>query len=173
MKKPKKPKKPAKHPINHPISVQYALASRRGVPAASSLRTWACAALDRVLTETAELSIRLVNEDEITDLNQRFRNKSSSTNVLSFPIPALPENAGFQISPKPLGDVILCTAVAQRESQQQNKSTYDHIAHLVVHGVLHLNGFDHQNDEQAEVMENLEREILQSLGIDDPYACTI
>lgn len=153
------------HTRQHQIAVQYALNSRRGLPAARNIRTWSEATLNHCNTANAELTIRLVNETDITGLNQQYRNKTGSTNVLSFPVPAL----GIPADPLPLGDVLICPAVALRESQQQHKTLRAHIAHLVVHGVLHLLGHDHQQPEQAEAMEALERQVLSGLGFADPY----
>ncbi len=151
--------------MNHQIDVQYALKSKRGIPSAISIRQWSESALNHCKTVNAELTIRLVCETEIAQLNQQYRDKSGSTNVLSFPAPELGIPADLQA----LGDVLICPAVALRESQQQHKTLRAHIAHLVVHGVLHLLGYDHQHAEQAQAMETLERQILSDLGFADPY----
>jgi len=112
----------------------------------------------------AEITVRLVNESEMADLNHRFRNKQGATNVLSFPFEQV---AG--VSLPLLGDVIVCLPVLRREAQQQHKELNQHFAHLLLHGTLHLMGFDHQTEDQALQMEQAERDILQQFGIPDPY----
>jgi len=106
--------------------------------------------------------VLLTSDDALADLNQRFRGKAGPTNVLSFPASANPENH--------LGDVALAHGVCAREAAEQGKGLDQHLAHLVVHGVLHLLGYDHETDGEAEAMEALERSILESLGVPDPYA---
>ncbi|MCX8048887.1 MAG: rRNA maturation RNase YbeY [Methylohalobius sp.] len=126
------------------------------------LRRWAIAALEG---EQAEVCIVIVDEAESADLNRRFRHREGPTNVLSFPFDPPPH-----VPMAFLGDVIICAPVVQREALSQNKPVDNHFAHMVVHGVLHLRGFDHQAAEQAEVMEAKEREILARLGFADPYS---
>lgn len=145
------------------IAVQYALASRRGIPAATGFRRWAEAALAE-LHSAASLTIRLVETAEIHDLNRRYRQRDQPTNVLSFP---LPEH--LQLQHGVLGDVLICPHIAAAEAQQQHKRLPDHLAHLTVHGVLHLQGHDHVDADEAETMESAERRILATLGIADPY----
>lgn len=106
--------------------------------------------------------VLLTSDEAVAELNQQFRGKAGPTNVLSFPAPANPENH--------LGDVALAHGVCAREAAEQGKSLDQHLAHLVVHGVLHLLGYDHETDHEAEAMEALERSILESLGVPDPYA---
>ncbi len=106
--------------------------------------------------------VLLTSDDALAELNQRFRGKAGPTNVLSFPASANPENH--------LGDVALAHGVCAREAAEQGKTLDQHLAHLVVHGVLHLLGYDHETDGEAEAMEALERSILESLGVPDPYA---
>jgi len=106
--------------------------------------------------------VLLASDDALGELNQKFRGKAGPTNVLSFPASANPENH--------LGDVALAHGVCAREAAEQGKSLEQHLAHLVVHGVLHLLGYDHETDREAEAMEALERSILESLGVPDPYA---
>jgi probable rRNA maturation factor len=106
--------------------------------------------------------VLLTSDDAVAELNQRFRGKAGPTNVLSFPASANPENH--------LGDIALAHGVCAREAAEQGKSLEQHLAHLVVHGVLHLLGYDHETDGEAEAMEALERSILESLGVPDPYA---
>lgn len=113
---------------------------------------------------TAEggLTILLTDDATVADLNQRFRDKTGPTNVLSFPAPANPEHH--------LGDIALAFGVCAREAAEQGKSLAHHLQHLVAHGVLHLVGYDHQTETEAEEMEALERQILAGLDVPDPYA---
>jgi len=113
---------------------------------------------------TAEggLTILLTDDATVADLNQRFRNKPGPTNVLSFPAPANPEHH--------LGDIALAYGVCAREAAEQGKTLAHHLQHLVAHGVLHLVGYDHQTETEAEEMEALERRILAGLDVPDPYA---
>ena len=112
------------------------------------------------------LTVRMVDETEMTELNTRFRDRSGSTNVLSFPVEALP---GVPREAHPLGDIVICPPVVEREAENQGKALEDHFAHRVVHGVLHLHGHDHDIDSEAAVMEQLETEVLATLGINNPY----
>lgn len=121
--------------------------------------------------EEAELCIVLADDHFVQDLNKTYRGKDKPTNVLSFParsipVAAGPEPMGFRL----LGDIVLARETLEREAAEQGKRIEDHVAHLVVHGVLHLLGQDHEEDKEAEIMEGLERDILQSMGINDPYA---
>jgi probable rRNA maturation factor len=106
--------------------------------------------------------VLLTDDDTVAELNQQFRHKAGATNVLSFPAPDNPENL--------LGDIALAYGVCAREAAEQGKTLADHLSHLTVHGVLHLAGYDHQTDDEAEAMEDLERRVLASLGVSDPYA---
>ncbi len=106
--------------------------------------------------------VLLADDAAVADLNQRFRHKAGPTNVLSFPAPANPEGH--------LGDLALAYGVCAREAAEQGKGLDQHLSHLVVHGVLHLLGYDHQDDGEAEAMEALERTVLEVLGVPDPYA---
>lgn len=134
------------------------------VPDQAKFVEWAQAALVERGDALTEMSIRIVNEDESQDLNNTYRHKNKPTNVLSFPFENPP---GIEL---PLiGDLVICAQVVRREAEQQNKAEIAHWAHMVVHGCLHLLGYDHIEDEEAERMENLERRILSQLGFDDPY----
>ena len=149
------------------VAIGYALPSRKGVPAAVSFRKWAAAALAGRAGE-AELAIRVVEEDEGRSLNRQYRGKDRPTNVLSFPADrpeGLPEGVKLPL----LGDLVICAPVVEREAREQGKPLAAHYAHLTVHGVLHLLGWDHENDRDAGRMEQREREILARLGIGDPY----
>ncbi|MBV1960310.1 MAG: rRNA maturation RNase YbeY [Oleibacter sp.] len=118
----------------------------------------------RTTFEEPELTVRLVSEEESQTLNHEYRGKEKPTNVLSFPFDAPPE-----VPIELLGDLIICIDVVEREADEQNKTTEAHWAHMVVHGCLHLLGYDHIKDDEAEEMEALERTILASLGYSDPY----
>lgn len=144
------------------VSISYGL-PRAGIPAAISFRRWAAAALDGRIRE-ADLAIRLVDDREGRSLNRHYRGKDYPTNVLSFPAD-LPEGVKLPL----LGDLVICAPVVAREAAEQNKKLNAHYAHLTVHGILHLLGWDHEDDREAECMEQLEREILATLGIADPY----
>lgn len=137
------------------LHMQYAVA-RRGLPASTRFRRWARAAL----LEHAAVTLRLVDEAEGRALNREFRGKDYATNVLTFPYPeAVPL----------CGDIAICLPVVAREATLQRKTLEAHLAHLTVHGMLHLQGFDHQTSTDAELMEGLESEIVSQLGYDDPY----
>lgn len=138
---------------------------RRGVPARASLTRWELAALATAGTRGAfELSIRVVDIDEGLQLNRDFRGKAYATNVLSFPA-----DAAVPGGPRLLGDLALCAPVIEREAREQGKRAAAHYAHLTVHGVLHLLGYDHQVDAAATAMEALESRALASLGLANPY----
>lgn len=144
------------------VSISYGL-PRSGIPAANSFRRWAAAALDGRIRE-ADLAIRLVDDREGLALNRHYRGKDHPTNVLSFPAD-LPKGVKLPL----LGDLVICAPVVLREAIEQRKPVNAHYAHLTVHGILHLLGWDHEDEREAECMEQLEREILATLGIDDPY----
>lgn len=146
------------------LHLSYAV-PRRGLPSAASFRRWVQAALAGARhRKPAELSIRIVGAGEGRELNRRYRDRDYATNVLSFPA-ELPPGV-----PSPLlGDIAICAGVVAREAREQRKAVRDHYAHLTVHGVLHLLGFDHQDDQDAERMEALETRVLAGLGIADPY----
>ena len=123
------------------------------------------AALAAFEPEAVELAVVLADDAAVRALNRRHRGKDAPTNVLSFP-PAFLPPAG----PRPLGDVILALETVRREAAEQGKTGADHLRHLVVHGVLHLSGYDHEIEAEAEEMEALERAVLAGLGVADPYA---
>jgi probable rRNA maturation factor len=134
------------------------------VPRATSLRRWARAAL-AAIDRAGGLCIRVVDAPEMAELNKRFRHLQGTTNVLSFAADAEFPGGGELI----LGDVVICAPVVVLEAAAQHKTAEDHYAHLVIHGVLHLCGFDHENTRDAKVMEGHEVAILHALGIADPY----
>ena len=140
------------------------LATTQRVPGEVLFQQWARAAADAAANEAAELSIRIVDEAESAELNQTYRHKSGPTNVLSFPceVPAgVPNDL--------LGDLVICAPVVEREALEQCKNSEAHWAHMVIHGVLHLRGYDHLQEDEAEHMEALEVEILDGLGYPNPY----
>lgn len=155
-----------KGPTRLDVAVSYAT-SRAGVPAAASFRKWVAAALAGRIRE-ADLAIRIVGEDEGRTLNRHYRGKDYATNVLSFPA-ELPEGLPEGLRMPLLGDLVVCAPVVTREAAEQGKPPAAHYAHLTVHGALHLLGWDHEDEKEAEAMERLEREILAGLGIEDPY----
>lgn len=153
--------------MNLDLDVQIAL-DAPGLPDEATLRGWTEAALSVAgRREDAELTIRIVNESESAALNETYRRKQGPTNVLSFPFEAPPD----VVLPL-LGDIVICAPVVLREAVSQRKQPAAHWAHMVAHGVLHLLGYDHQSDVQAERMESLEHRILTGLGYPDPYGET-
>jgi len=132
-------------------------------------RTAVLAALSAadVDASSCEVAVLFTDDAAIAEINAEWRGKDKPTNVLSFPAPEdLPMPDG---EPRPLGDVVLARGVIRREAEEQGKSLQAHTVHLIVHGTLHLLGYDHENDEDAEEMEALETDILKGLGISDPY----
>lgn len=137
------------------LAVQYATDDTE-TPTRPQFRRWVKSAL----MQDAEIVLRLVDETEGRELNQQFRHKDYATNVLTF----------VYNDTQPLtGDIVLCAPVVSQEAQQQHKKLLAHYAHLTVHGILHLQGYDHIEDAEAVVMEQMETQILARLGYDDPY----
>lgn len=145
------------------LAVQYACADQ-ALPARDQLRRWVLATLaDEV--ESAAVTIRFVDQEEGRALNREFRGRGSkakdyATNVLSFP---------YAPAPQLEGDLVLCLPVVLQEAREQHKTARQHFAHLVIHGLLHLQGYDHETDDDAEIMEQRERELLKHFRIPDPY----
>ena len=137
------------------------------IPDDERFRLWAETALAGK-GENFSFGIRVVDEDEAQRFNREYRHKDYATNILSFPTD-LPEDLPADIRHSQLGDLLICAPVVTREALQQQRSELDHWAHLLVHGILHLLGYDHERAEDADVMESLETEILAKLGIGDPY----
>lgn len=133
------------------------------IPAASAFRQWLLTALDAE-DRPVEITLRIVDEDESRELNLRYCGKDRPTNVLSFP---------FEVPPgvdcNNLGDLVICAPLVEREASDQGKTPVEHWTHLVIHGVLHLQGYDHQNHREAAIMESQEIHMLSRLGIADPY----
>ncbi|MDA0127016.1 rRNA maturation RNase YbeY [Vibrio sp. MarTm2] len=145
------------------LDLQFAVESNEGLPTEQDFQTW----LDKTIIpfqQDAELTIRIVDEEESHQLNHEYRGKDKPTNVLSFPFEVPP---GIEMNL--LGDLVICKQVVEREAQEQNKPLLAHWAHMVVHGSLHLLGYDHIEDDEAEEMESLETEIMQEMGFEDPY----
>ncbi|MFJ5445887.1 rRNA maturation RNase YbeY [Methylobacillus methanolivorans] len=138
------------------MSVQYATESNNGVPSEKQFRKWARTTL-RVDTEA---TLRIVDEEEGRALNRDYRGKDYATNVLTFPLTE---------DPWLIGDIILCAPVVEKEAQEQGISLEAHYAHLTVHGILHMHGYDHEEEAQAELMESIESFIMVQLGYADPY----
>ena len=147
------------------IELDLQVASDGQAPSLEQLQQW-CALALRQRSADSELTIRLVDEAEGRELNNTWRHKDYATNVLSFPAD-VPE--GLLDIPL-LGDLVICVPVVEREAAEQDKSLEAHWAHLVIHGCLHLLGYDHIDDDEAEEMESLEQNLLAELGHPDPYA---
>ena len=139
------------------LSLQFADPGLRALLPRHKVQRWLCAALDA----PAEITVRVVGDDEGRQLNREFRAKDHATNVLTF---------DYQHAPVVVADLVLSAGVLQREAADLGLPVADHAAHLLVHGALHAQGFDHENDEEAAVMEARETAILRGLGLHDPYA---
>lgn len=141
------------------------VSSEYDIPSQMQFEQWSAAALESQ-RDQAECTIRIVEEAESADLNQAYRGKLGPTNVLSFPFEQ-PEGLD-ELLPL-IGDLVICAPVVKREAQQQGKTELAHWAHMVVHGTLHLIGYDHIEEHDAEQMESIEREVMARLGFDNPY----
>jgi len=142
------------------LSVQY-VCNITEIPLRPEIRRWARAALSVDSKRGGQITIRFVDADEGQALNRDYRDKDYATNVLSFP---------YEQEPIICGDLVICPAVVEREAREQGKTSEAHYAHLVVHGLLHLQGYDHEaGKKEAHLMENKERQILAALGYADPY----
>ena len=141
------------------------------IPEATIVDAWVSRAVEAAGTGTdVEVSVRIVDADEIHALNHGYRDKDKATNVLSFPagpIEGLPADA-----PVLLGDIVICASVVDSEAAEQGKAVGDHWAHMLVHGTLHLMSFDHETDSEAAEMEALETRILAANGLPDPYGAS-
>ena len=150
------------------VDVQLA-ADDGSVPTADDIATWVNRAVDAAGSAgDMEVSVRVVSTAEMQQLNSEFRDQDKPTNVLSFPagdLAGLPDDAA-----RPLGDIVVCAAVVADEAEQQGKTQRDHWAHMIVHGTLHLLGFDHENDSDAAEMESLEIRVMTDHGLANPYA---
>lgn len=140
------------------LAVQY-VSSDSNLPKLSEFRQWAKATIN----VDTEVTIRLVDEEEGRHLNKTYRGKDYATNVLTFPLTEAPHL---------IGDIVICTSVVKSEAVGQNKPLEAHYAHLTVHGLLHLQGYDHEIEAQAELMESIETAIITKLGYANPYLIT-
>ncbi|EGT82656.1 Putative rRNA maturation factor [Haemophilus haemolyticus M19107] len=145
------------------VDLQIATENIEGLPTEEQIVQWATAAVQPEGVEV-EMTVRIVDESESHDLNLTYRGKDRPTNVLSFPFEC-PDEVELPL----LGDLVICHQVVEREAAEQEKPLMAHWAHMVVHGCLHLLGYDHIEDDEAEEMESLETQIMQGLGFDDPY----
>jgi len=143
------------------ITIQFAT-RKPSVPRAADIRRWVTAALQK--RRPAQLTVRIVDETEGTALNRQWRGKSYATNVLSFPCHGLEE-----IAPELLGDIVICAPIVAHEAGEQGKDVRAHWAHMLVHGTLHLLGYNHEKAAEAERMESVETDILRDFGYPDPY----
>ncbi|OEE44393.1 rRNA maturation RNase YbeY [Enterovibrio norvegicus] len=146
------------------VDLQVATKNAENLPSEEQLQTWFEQAV-KSFCKQAETTIRIVDEFESQSLNRDYRGKDKPTNVLSFPFEAPP---GVELDL--LGDLIICRQVVEKEAKEQNKDLFAHWAHMVVHGSLHLLGYDHIDDEEAEEMESLEISIMTALEFPNPYA---
>ena len=148
------------------IELQVAVDEKEGEepPSLQLIQKWSEIAYQEIKAEPTELTVRIVDRKEMVELNKQFRNKNSATNVLSFAFDVDPD-FGIQL----LGDIVICHSVIVEEAKTQNKNLYDHYAHMVMHGVLHLCGYDHDEERSANLMESLEIKSLSHLGISNPY----
>lgn len=149
--------------MNYQIDIESNSQSTH-IPALAELERWIGAALNNQQFENAEVSVYIVDEDEGQELNAQYRGKNYPTNVLSFPAD-IAEEIGVPL----LGDLVVCAPVVEREAQEQGKPLEAHWAHMLIHGTLHLIGFDHVDDNDAEIMEALETQIITGLGYPAPY----
>ena len=145
------------------IDLQIACEQESGLPTAEQIEQWATAAV-QPQSDEVEMTVRIVDEAESHALNLNYRGKDRPTNVLSFPLEC-PDEVELPL----LGDLVICRQVVEREAQEQDKPLMAHWAHMVVHGSLHLLGYDHIEDDEAEEMESLETQIMTGLGFADPY----
>ncbi|SQI41645.1 Probable rRNA maturation factor YbeY [Leminorella richardii] len=146
------------------LDLQIACENQQALPSEEDIQRWLDAAVLPFQAD-AEVTVRLVDIEESHTLNHTYRGMDKPTNVLSFPFEAPP---GLEMPL--LGDLVICRQVVEKEAEEQNKILAAHWAHMVVHGSLHLLGYDHINDDDAQEMESLETEIMQELGYSDPYA---
>ena len=145
------------------IDLQIACEQETGLPTVEQIEQWATAAV-QPQSDEVEMTVRIVDEAESHELNLNYRGKDRPTNVLSFPFEC-PDEVELPL----LGDLVICRQVVEREAQEQDKPLMAHWAHMVVHGCLHLLGYDHIEDDEAEEMESLETQIMTELGFADPY----
>lgn len=151
--------------MNVLIDLQIADNNPDGLPSLDLLQQWSKAALEAAeYTDDAELTVRMVDEDEIHVLNRNYRSVDRPTNILSFPFEC-PDEVKLPL----IGDLVICRQILEKEAMDQQKTFFEHFAHLIVHGTLHLIGYDHIDPKDAEIMEPLEIKALKNLGYRDPY----
>jgi len=156
--------------MSQSLTVDVQVACDGEIPAKAIIQKWVSTALGqsgRSVNRSCEIAVRIVDAEEIQTLNQLYREQDKATNVLSFPggeIDGLPDDAA-----RMLGDIVVCAPIIAREAVEQGKLPADHWAHMLVHGTLHLLGFDHTNDSEAAEMEALEKSILAAGNVTDPY----
>jgi len=146
--------------------------SAPGIPSESDMEEWlslAVAAAGSQRGHDSEVSVRIVDETESREMNLQYRHKDTPTNVLAFPTNLPNIDAWPEDTPVPLGDLVICAPVVKREAVEQGKELAAHWGHMLVHGTLHLLGYDHETSVQAEVMESIEAQILDSRGVRNPY----
>ena len=149
------------------VDLQIASENEQSLPELAQLETWVSAAIIAASDEAreeAELTVRIVDVAESQELNSQYRGKDKPTNVLSFPFQNPPG-----ITLPLLGDLIICKSVVEKEAIEQNKQLISHWAHMLIHGTLHLLGYDHIDEEEAETMERIETNLMIELGYNDPY----
>ncbi len=149
------------------VDLQIATQTTDDLPSEQDFNLWFKQAVSPFCKQ-AEITIRIVDTEESQTLNHTYRGKNKSTNVLSFPFEA-PIGVELDL----LGDLVICRDVVEQEAQQQNKTSQAHWAHMVIHGSLHLLGYDHIDDDEAEEMEALENSILRELGFENPYLSSV
>ncbi|NVK74351.1 rRNA maturation RNase YbeY [Marinomonas sp. CT5] len=145
------------------LDLQLATEDASNLPSEADFKRWVEKALPNS-DEEFEVTIRIVDEEESHALNHEYRGKDKPTNVLSFPFEAPP---GLELPL--LGDLVICSQIVAKEAAEQDKELFHHWAHMTIHGILHLRGYDHINDDEADEMESIETELLASLSIPDPY----
>ena len=150
--------------MEHVLDLQWCIDEPSCLPSEKVIKGWFQRCLRELKAQPTEVCLRIVNEQEISELNAQYRGKTGATNVLSFPNDAIDEGGRIL-----LGDIVLCSDVVAAEAKDQSKSIEAHFAHLLVHGVLHLQGHDHSEDDQALVMETIEIKLMKCLGFSDPY----
>ncbi len=153
--------------MSYRIDVEVNSSSTK-IPSVENIELWITTALQSDELNEAEVSVYIVDEPESQELNAQYRNKDKPTNVLSFPAD-IPDEVGVPL----LGDLVICAPVVEREAQEQGKTLEAHWAHMLVHGTLHLLGYDHIEDDEADVMEALETRLITQLNFPAPYTETI
>ena len=152
----------------HELDIQWCVTDRTHLPNEELIRHWVNVSLFELVERDVEVCLRIVDAGEIQSLNQQYRREDKPTNVLSFPNDridgCIDENGRFL-----LGDIVICKEVVLSESTTQEKSVEAHFAHLLIHGLLHLQGHDHSVDDQANKMEAIEIDLMKNLGYGNPY----